>query len=241
MAEHKSEDLKKVAVEYFLEHPEQTREDIADIFQTSVRSLLRWVEKYETMEGEIKRADRPAVAYKVNEEHIKYMLECVKDNKFITMKDLLALVKTKFPDLDISRYHLSRLLRQELITLKLKRHLHEPTSRFGKEVNIKSQIKEFYENVSKFKIEDIICLDETSISGLLKRNFCYSEKGKRCVHITNSQAVFKKYTGIFAISSSGIVAHDVYEKGGIDSDRLEKFVEEFIKKNNIKKKLDYNG
>ena len=237
MTEHKSDDLKKVAVEYFLEHPEKTQEEIAEIYQTSVRSLLRWVEKYETMEGEIKRLERPAVAYKVKEEHVKYIVECLSENKFLTMKDLLALLKTKYPDLDISRFHLSRLVRQELITLKLKRHLHEPVTRFGKEVNIKSQIKEFYDKVSKFKLEDIICLDETSISGLLKRNFCYSEKGTRCVHKTTSQAVFKKYTGIFAISTSGIVAYDVYEKGGIDSDRLEKFIDEFIAKNKFKKKL----
>ena len=42
-------------------------------------------------------------------------------------------------------------------------------------------------------MEDIICIDETSIKSLQKRNHCYNEVGKRCViyavtyqHFTNS-------------------------------------------------------
>ena len=30
-------------------------------------------------------------------------------------------------------------------------------------------------------MEDIICIDETSIKSLQKRNHCYNELGKRCV------------------------------------------------------------
>ena len=36
------------------------------------------------------------------------------------------------------------------------------------------------------------------------RRKCYEELGKRCVVKTESQEVFKKYTGIFAISSKGV-------------------------------------
>jgi hypothetical protein len=45
--------------------------------------------------------------------------------------------------------------------------------------------------VEKYKIEDIICIDETSIKSLQKRNRCYSNKGKQCVIKTQSQEVFK--------------------------------------------------
>jgi hypothetical protein len=65
--------------------------------------------------------------------------------------------------------------------LKLTRIRHEPVKRFGKDININSKIKEFYDEVKKYKIEDIICIDETSIKSLQKRNRCYSNKGKRCV------------------------------------------------------------
>ncbi len=68
------------------------------------------------------------------------------------------------------------------------------------------------DEVKKYKIEDIICIDETSIKSLQNRNHCYSEKGKRCVIKTQSQEVFKKYTGIFAISVNGVAVWDLYEK-----------------------------
>ena len=39
------------------------------------------------------------------------------------------------------------------------------------------------------------------------RRKCYEELGKRCVVKTESQEVFKKYTGIFAISSEGVIGY----------------------------------
>ena len=52
--------------------------------------------------------------------------------------------------------------------------------------------------------------------------------GKRCVIKTTSQEVFKKYTGIFAITSKGVIDWDLYEKGGINTDRLVEFLEKNI-------------
>jgi exonuclease III len=59
-------------------------------------------------------------------------------------------------------------------------------------------IKSAFEMLKGVK-EDIICIHETSVKSLQKRNRCYSNKGKRCVIKTQSQEVFKKYTGVFAI------------------------------------------
>ena len=36
--------------------------------------------------------------------------------------------------------------------------------------------------------------------------------GKRCVIKTQSQEVFKKYTGIFAVSTKGVLGWELYEK-----------------------------
>ena len=91
-------------------------------------------------------------------------------------------------------------------------------------------MKEFYKEIKKYKLENIIAIDETSISALMKRNHCYSEIGKRCVIKTTSQEVFKKYTAIFAINTNGVIGWEIYEKGGIDSDRLSDFLEKFITK-----------
>lgn len=45
---------------------------------------------------------------------------------------------------------------------------------------------------------------------------------------TKSQEVFKKYTGIFAISSKEVLGWELYNKGGIDSNRLYDFLEKYI-------------
>jgi len=129
---------------------------------------MRWVEKFEN-DGEIKRHNRKPVAYKVHKDEVKFILEQIKINKTITMEDLLEKLKIKFPDIDISERHLSRIV-------------------------------------------------------------------KRCVIKTESQEVFKKYTGIFAISTKGTLGYTLYEKSGINTDRLYEFLEKNIT-SKYKKKL----
>ena len=178
-----------------------------------MRSLLRWVDRFKE-EKEIKRHNRKPVAYKVKKEHVKFILEELKNNKTITLEEILTKLKNKYKDVDLSLMHVHRIVKDNNITLKITRIRHEPVKRFGKDININSKIKEFYEEVKKYKLEDIICIDETSIKSLQKRQHCYSEMGKRCVIKTTSQEVFKKYTGIFAITSKGVIEWDLYEKGG---------------------------
>ena len=226
MPTHKSEDYKLSAVEYFLT-TDTTQEDVCKIFKCSVRSLLRWVDRFKE-EKEIKRHNRKPVAYKVKKEHVKFILEELKNNKTITLEEILTKLKTKYKDVDLSLMHVHRIVKDNNITLKITRIRHEPVKRFGKDININSKIKEFYEEVKKYKLEDIICIDETSIKSLQKRQHCYSEMGKRCVIKTTSQEVFKKYTGIFAITSKGVIEWDLYEKGGINTDRLIEFLEKNI-------------
>jgi hypothetical protein len=152
------------------------------------------------------------------------------------MEDLLYLLKNKYPKLDLNKSHINRIIKDNNITLKITRIRHEPIKRFGKDVNINAKIKDFYNELKKYKLEDIICIDETSIKSLQKRHHCYSKKGKRCVIKTQSQEVFKKYTGIFAISIHGVEGWDLYEKGGINTDRLIEFLETYIT-NKYKNKL----
>jgi transposase len=228
MSKHKSEDYKISAVKYFLENND-TQENVCKIFKCSVRSLLRWVERYKQTD-EIKRNSKKPIAYKVHKEHVKFILDEIKKDKTITTEDLLIKLKEKFKDIDISRRHISRIIKDNFYSLKLTRFRHEPEKRFGKEININDKLKEFYKEIKKHKLEDIIAIDETSISALMKRNHCYNEIGKRCVIKTTSQEVFKKYTAIFAINTNGVIGWELYEKGGIDSDRLSEFLEKFITK-----------
>lgn len=226
MPKHKSEDYKLLAVQHYLEQKD-TQIDTCNLFKCSPRSLMRWVKRYK-LEKSIKRHNRQPIAYKVKKIHVKFILDEINKNKTITVQDLITILKDKFKDLDISITHLHRIIKNNHISLKITKLRHEPIKRFGKDINIHKQIKDFYDNMKKYNINNIICIDETSINALQSRHHCYSEKGKRCVIKTNSQEVFKKYTAIFAISIDGVIGYTLYEKGGIDSNRLVEFLETFI-------------
>ena len=215
---HKSDDYKLTAVQYYLVE-DITQKEVCKIFKCSPRSLMRWIDKYKK-DGELTGYNRIPKAYKVHKEYVEFLLQEIKKNKTITIDDLLHLLKNKYPTLDLNKSHIHRIIRDNNITLKMTRIRHEPIKRFGKDIDINKNIKKFYDEVKTYKLEDIICIDETSIKSLQKRNHCYSEKGKRCIIKTQSQEVFKKYTGIFAISVEGVIEWDLYEKGGINTDRL---------------------
>ena len=134
MPNHKSEDYKLSAVDYYLTEY-KSQEDICKIFKCSARSLMRLVFKYKK-HGEIKRHNRTSIAYKIDKNEVKYILEEIKKNKTITMEYLLIKVKEKYPSFDISRRHLGRVIKDNNITLKITSVRHEPTKRFGKEIDI---------------------------------------------------------------------------------------------------------
>lgn len=225
VSKHKSEDYKLAVVKYYL-RSNKTQSEICDIFECSPRSLVRWTERYNKNKN-IKRNDKEAKAYKVKKEHVKFLLEEVNKNKTITMNELKIKLEKKFK-IELSRQHIRKVIKDNNVTLKVTKIRHEPNKRFGKDININDKLKEFYKEIKKYDIKNIICIDETSISGLQKRNHCYSELGKRCVIKTQSQEVFKKYTAVFAINSNGVIGYTLYEKGGIDSLRLKKFLEDNI-------------
>ena len=81
----------------------------------------------------------------------------------------------KFTNLSLSGVHLRQIIIYNNISLNLKRYRHEPTKRFSKPVEIKKLLGQFYIEISKHNLQDIICIDETSISGFMKRNFCYEK------------------------------------------------------------------
>ena len=129
MPEHKSEDSKKLAVEFYLDSDE-SMERVSEIFQTSLSSIKRWIERYNTDEGKIERKNREPVSYKVTKEHVDYIRELIKNNKTITMEDLTVELKKKFKDFDISRRHINRVTNDLNISLKQTRKRHEIILRF---------------------------------------------------------------------------------------------------------------
>jgi transposase len=160
MSKHKSEDYKISAVKYFL-IGEETQESVCKIFKCSVRSLLRWTKRY-IEKNEIKRHNRKPIAYKIKKNHVNFILNQIKKYKTITMNELLIKLNNEFPLLSISRVHLGRTIKNNFISLKLMRRRHEPIIRFGKDININEKLKEFYDQIKKYKLEDIInCINMT--------------------------------------------------------------------------------
>ena len=71
----------------------------------------------------------------------------MKKNKTITIEDLLYLLKNKYPDVDLNKSHINRIIKDNNITLKITRIRHEPVKRFGKDIDINANIKKFYEEL----------------------------------------------------------------------------------------------
>lgn len=209
------------AVRYYMKCQNQV--ETCRIFECSERSLMRWVDRFED-EGTVERRPRPSIANKVEQRHVNFILKRVKQRPAITMKDLHVEVLERFRDLDISRVHVGNIVRDNNVTLKRSRVRHEPTHRYGKEININSELDRFYRSVKRVALDDIVCIDETSLQAFMVRKYCRSPIGKRCTIKTHSQEVFKKYTGIFAITTRGCVAYEIYESGGITAQRLLDFL-----------------
>ena len=68
-------------------------------------------------------------------------------------------------------YYFSHIAKKYVqLTLKITRIRHEPEKRFGKKININQKLKEFYNEIKKHKLEDIIYIDEISISVVFKKD-----------------------------------------------------------------------
>ena len=94
------------------------------------------------------------------------------------MNELLSKLTANYPDLKLSRVHLGRVVRDINITLKQTQLRHFPKTRYKKPIVIKNQITKFYSKVKQYNLNDIICIDETSLNSFMIRRKCYEELGK---------------------------------------------------------------
>jgi transposase len=135
MPTHKSSDYKLSAVKYYLSHS-KNQVQTCKIFGCSERSLMRWVDKYKSTNN-ITRKKRDYSSYKITNSHISFIKQQLKQNKTLTIDELLTKLKNKYPDLTLSRVHLGRVVRDINITLKQTRLRHVPKTRYKKPIVIK--------------------------------------------------------------------------------------------------------
>ena len=75
---------------------------------------MRWVDKYKTT-SKITRKKRDYTSYKINNSHISFIKQQLKQNKTITMDELLVKLKTQY----INGSHLIRI--QLIFMLNMKK------------------------------------------------------------------------------------------------------------------------
>ena len=179
-------------------------------------------------ENEIKRHNREHISYKVNKEHVNYAIRILRSNEQITMVDLNKILRDQFEDFGITPQHLGQILRDNNKTRKRSRKEHFPETRYGRSIDKQSELNKFYKKVDEYRLDKIICLDETSIQLGMYPTFSRCNLGKRCIINSNNNNVFKKYTLLSAISSTGIIGYKLYENGCMTTDRFVNFINENI-------------
>ena len=220
-------DLKLKAVNYY--HKINNYVRVCEIFECSERSLKRWVERYDKNKN-VNRKTRKFGSYKLEKQHIQFIKETLRKHSDIQMNFLQELLKSKFPKLDISRQYLSDIIRDNNITRKRATFKHFPKTYRGNIRNEQQELKEFFDVINKFKLEDIISIDETSVSTSLTHNYCRAFLGDRCVKKTTNNEVFKKYSLIVAINNKNCIATELYQSGAVNSERFNDFLKKICSK-----------
>ena len=220
---HKGIDYKTSAVHYYLNNNE-SMDKVCKIFNCKKSTLKAWVHKYNATNS-LTRHNRKPISYKVKKEQVKTALNMIDKNEQITMDELLSDMKNKYKDFNITRQHLGRVVRANNRTRKRTRHQHFPKERYKKPTNKENEMNDFYKEVSKYPIDKIICLDETSIGSHLKPSYSRCYIGKRCVIKTNNNFVFRSFTLLVAINNKKCVGKIFYEKGGTTQERMVEFLE----------------
>ena len=91
MPTHKSSDYKLSAVKYYLFHS-KNQVQTCKIFGCSERSLMRWVDKFKSTNN-ITRKKRDYRVYKITNSHISFIKQQLKQNKTITIDEILTKLK----------------------------------------------------------------------------------------------------------------------------------------------------
>lgn len=223
---HKSDDLKRTAVRHYLEQS-HNYDETARVFGCPTTSLKRWVVRFQAT-GSVSRKKREYVSYKVTQQHVQEAVSVLKKHPTISMKELSHQMEEKHEDFSITPQWLGHVLRDNNQTRKRTKHRHEPKTRFRKPIDMKEEHKTFYAKVSDASLEDIICLDETSVAPFMIKSYSRCYLGKRCVTKTSNNTVFRKFTLLLAISMKGVVGWELYPEGGVDGERMRDFVVKHI-------------
>ena len=216
---------KMLAVQYYLKN-DISQKEVSKIFNISRETFIQWKKQYEN--DNIDRKQRIGISYKVKQKHVEYAKKLLKKNNELSIHILWSKLKTKYTDFNISQGHLAKVIRDNNITRKRTTRRHYPDKRYGKPIDLKKELKKFYKVTDQYELDNIINIDETSVYAQMPSNYSRCDLGRRCVLKTKNNKVFTKYTLVCAMTSNGIIGFELYEKGGMNSERMIKFIDNYI-------------
>ena len=223
MTRHKSLDYKQKVVEYY--HKIHSLQKACEPFGCNKMSLWRWIQRAD--KGALENKSRVG-AYKVTEGMVASCIQKVKENPDITLAQLQEMIKSNF-GVSLSQRHIACVVRDNNYTLKQKNKRHFPETYHNQPRNQKEEIATFLEKVRKHPMDKIISIDETSVVSGMSRNEGRQFIGRRLVEQTSHPDRFKKKTVVMAISSHGVEGWEIYDKGGMTSERMVSFLKEVLK------------
>ena len=189
---------------------------------------MRWVQKYQD-EQSVTRKTREYTAYKVHQKFILRAKELLRRNPAMTMKKMAEVLKEEFDDFDVTPQWFGHVLRDNNITRKRTRVVHEPETRFKKEINIQEELATFYGKIRKYPLNKIISIDESSIEPFRSKSYSRCKLKRRCVIKTKDNVVFQKYSLILAVTTQGPELWQMFDKGSVFAERLEEFLTKLLK------------
>ena len=192
MNKYKSDDYKLGAVKYYLKHND-SMDKVCEIFDCKKSTLKGWIDRYRTTKN-LTRKNRKPISYKINKEQVRTAVNMIDKNEQLTMDELLFSMKQKYKELDITRRHLGRVIRANNRTRKRTRHQHYPKERRKQLTDKSKEMEMFYNEVHKYPLNKIICLDETSIGSHLKPSYSRCYIGKRCIIKTKNEKIQQYYS-----------------------------------------------
>ncbi len=229
---HKSEDYKMAAVRY-LQEVSHSRKATCRALKCSTRSLGRWVNRLSDT-GRICRHNRPPVAYKVTEEQARFAVLYLQQHQTVSMHELLVVMNTQFPGLQLTSQHLGSVVRDSNLTRKRTRHGHFPAERYRQPVDRRAELSRFYAITGAQPLDKIISIDETSLTPFMYRAYSRCDLGDRCIQRTSNNRVFTKHTFIAAITSTGLLSRELYDEGASNTQRFLAFLTEMIRRHRLR-------
>lgn len=226
MKQH-SDDYKLTAVKYYLENDKPMRYVCNKIFKCKYQSLSKWKIRFQK-DGKIIRKERDNPKLKITPEIISFVKRNVRLQPTVTLWKLSKLVYKQFK-VKLSDHSIYNILHQSKITRKRLKNKYYPEKKEGQE---QDDLKNFYQQLSQYKYDKTICLDETSIYLNMTSSYGRSKSGTRAIYKTNKYP-FKRYNMLCAISANKVVGYVLYKdlKGGIKTNNIIDFYNDVIKDN----------